>query len=118
MAIGEDDTCENKDCRVGAGRKAMAIGEDDTCENKDCCVTAGRKATTVGENGACENKDCRVGAGRKASAVEEDNACENKEKRRKMMLGVVVIATVDGEDVLDLDARWLVGASTLADYHS
>jgi hypothetical protein len=33
-------------------------------------------------------------------------------------LGVVVIATVDGEDVLDLDARWLVGASTLADHHS
>uniref|UniRef100_A0A0D9YBU2 Uncharacterized protein n=1 Tax=Oryza glumipatula TaxID=40148 RepID=A0A0D9YBU2_9ORYZ len=86
MAIGEDDTCENKDCRVGAGRKAMAIGEDDTCENKDCRVSAGRKATTVGENGTCENKDCRVGAGRKASAVEKDNACENKEKRRKMMV--------------------------------
>uniref|UniRef100_A0A0D3FHW3 Uncharacterized protein n=1 Tax=Oryza barthii TaxID=65489 RepID=A0A0D3FHW3_9ORYZ len=69
MAIGEDDTCENKDC-----------------ENKDFRVSAGRKATTVGENGACENKDYRVGAGRKASAVEEDNACKNKEKRRKMMV--------------------------------
>uniref|UniRef100_A0A0E0C5Z4 Uncharacterized protein n=1 Tax=Oryza meridionalis TaxID=40149 RepID=A0A0E0C5Z4_9ORYZ len=64
----------------------MAIGEDDTCENKDCRVSAGRKATTVGEDGACENKDCRIGAGRKVSAVEEDNACENKEKRRKTMV--------------------------------
>uniref|UniRef100_A0A0E0E050 Uncharacterized protein n=1 Tax=Oryza meridionalis TaxID=40149 RepID=A0A0E0E050_9ORYZ len=96
----------------------MAIGEDDTCKNKDCRVSAGRKVTTVGEDGACENKDCRVGARRKPSAVEEDNACENKEKRRKMMLGVVVIATMDGEDVLDLDARRLVGASTLTDHQS
>uniref|UniRef100_A0A0E0ARB0 Uncharacterized protein n=1 Tax=Oryza glumipatula TaxID=40148 RepID=A0A0E0ARB0_9ORYZ len=86
MAIGEDDTCENKDCRVSAGRKATTVGEDDACENKDCRVSAGRKVTTVGEDGACENKDCRVGVGRKASAVEEDNACENKEKRRKMMV--------------------------------
>nr|AAX95176.1 transposon protein, putative, mutator sub-class [Oryza sativa Japonica Group]ABA92383.1 transposon protein, putative, Mutator sub-class [Oryza sativa Japonica Group] len=73
-------------CRVGAGRKAIAVGEDDTRENRDCHVSAGRKATTIGEDGACENKDCRVGARRKASAIDEDNTCKNKEKWRKMMV--------------------------------
>uniref|UniRef100_A0A0E0HK96 Uncharacterized protein n=1 Tax=Oryza nivara TaxID=4536 RepID=A0A0E0HK96_ORYNI len=32
--FGEDDTCENKDWHVGAGRKATTVGEDVACENK------------------------------------------------------------------------------------